>query len=61
MAVAESSTETTPDSQENTFNLDKLIDNFFIDMENRFLEEFIGANIVELFHQEIENFPEFFI
>lgn len=30
-------------------------------MEQRFMTDFLGYNLVELFHQEIEIIPEFFI
>ena len=66
MAVAElaettASPEISSENPANTFNMDRMITSFFVNMEERFLDEYMSANIVELFHQEIENIPEFFI
>lgn len=48
-------------SLENTFNLENLIKNFWMSLEDRFLTKYLSENIVNLFHQEVETFPEFFI
>ena len=32
-----------------------------MNLEQRFMGDFLGSNIVELFHQEVEQIPEFVI
>ena len=66
MAVAElaetsAGNEVNSENPANTFNMERMVTTFFVNMEERFLEEYMSANMVELFHQEIENIPEFFI
>jgi len=41
--------------------LNDLINNFWESLEMRFMNEFLSNNIVELFHQEVETIPEFFV
>ena len=55
MAVAElaettASPEISSENPANTFNMDRMITSFFVNMEERFLDEYMSANIVELFH-----------
>ena len=59
IAQAESTGE--QNETENVFNLDGLIHKFWEDLEISFLTDYIGQNIVELFHQEIDIFPYFFV
>ena len=56
IAEAESTSQS-----DNTFNLDELISDFWKVLERKFLADYMSSNIVELFHQEIEEFPEFFV
>jgi len=49
LAEAES-TASKDSSVQNTFNLNSLIDNFWVAMEQRFMSDFLGHNLVELFH-----------
>ena len=41
--------------------MDNLVVEFWKSLEISFLTDYIATNIVELFHQEIDVFPEFFI
>lgn len=48
LAAAESAAQQT--SSQNTFNLGALIENFWHSMEQRFMSDFLGSNLVEIFH-----------
>ena len=63
LAEAESTVEDQSGAHDSSanFNLDGLIMDFWCSMEDRFLSDFLGENIVELFHQEVEAYPEFFV
>ena len=60
MAEAESAAD--QENSDATFTLDTVIVNFWNSLEHRFLTDYIGQNIAELFRESnIDAFPEFFI